>query len=196
MSKPRLPKSKIECPDCNKASGFPLGDAKGFSRRRFLQVGATGIVASYFLDVFNPRVLYGKTIAPNVALRNTATNAIAATIPVGQSPVGVAASPDGLHIYVTNQNSGTLSVINTATNTVSATVTLGGLPAQCVVTPDDGATTGRHSAFVGRPALLVVLLAVRMASAQRPDAARALVGVGQLSARLLGGELGVDPALG
>ena len=74
MSKPRLPKSTIECPDCNKASGFPLGDAKGFSRRRFLQVGATGIVASYFLDVFNPRVLYGKTIAPNVALRNTAKN--------------------------------------------------------------------------------------------------------------------------
>src|SRR5205814_1451970 len=76
MSKPRLPKSTIECPDCTKASGFPLGDAKGFSRRRFLQVGASGIVASYFLDVLNPRVLYGKTIAPNVALRNTASNAI------------------------------------------------------------------------------------------------------------------------
>src|SRR5258706_5922299 len=76
MSRPKLPKSPIECPDWNKASGFPLGQAKGFSRRRFLQVGATGIVASYFADVFNPRVLYGKTIAPNVALRNTASNAI------------------------------------------------------------------------------------------------------------------------
>ena len=76
MKRPKLPKSTIECPDCNKASGFPLGDAKGFSRRRFLQVGATGIVASYFLDVINPRVLYGKTVAPNVALHNTATNAI------------------------------------------------------------------------------------------------------------------------
>src|SRR5439155_9788839 len=76
MSKPKLPKSTIECPDCKKASGFPLGDAKGFSRRRFLQVGATGIVASYFLDVLNPRVLYGKTFAPNAALHNTATNAI------------------------------------------------------------------------------------------------------------------------
>ena len=69
MRKPKLPKSTIECPDCNKASGFPLGETRGFSRRRFLQVGATGIVASYFLDVLNPRVLYGKTIAPNVALR-------------------------------------------------------------------------------------------------------------------------------
>ena len=76
MKKPRLPKSKFECPDCARASGFPLGDVKGFSRRRFLQVGATGIVASYFLDVLNPRVLYGATKAPNVFLRNTAQNAI------------------------------------------------------------------------------------------------------------------------
>ena len=76
MRKPKLPKSKFECPDCTRASGFPLGDAKGFSRRRFLKVGATGIVASYFLDVLNPRVLYGATKAPNVYLRNTAQNVI------------------------------------------------------------------------------------------------------------------------
>ena len=76
MKTPKLPKSRIECPDCTRASGFPLGDAKGFSRRRFLQIGATGIVASYFLDVLNPRVLYGATKASNVYLRNTAQNAI------------------------------------------------------------------------------------------------------------------------
>jgi hypothetical protein len=74
MRKPKLPKSKIECPDCQRASGFALG--RGFSRRRFLQVGAAGIVASYFLDVLNPRLLYGATVAPNVYLRNSATNAI------------------------------------------------------------------------------------------------------------------------
>src|SRR5438067_7535125 len=76
MSKPKLPKSTIECPDCTKASGFPLGDAKGFSRRRFLQVGATGIVASYCRGVLSPRVLYGATKAPNVSMRSTAQNAI------------------------------------------------------------------------------------------------------------------------
>ena len=75
MAKPKLPKSTIECPDCKRASGFPLGDAKGFSRRRFLQVGATGLVASYFLDVLNPRLL-GATRAPNVYMRNSASNAI------------------------------------------------------------------------------------------------------------------------
>ncbi len=76
MRKPKLPKSTFECPDCKRASGFPLGEARGFSRRRFLQVAGTGIVASYFLDVLNPRLLYGATTAPNVYLRNTASNAI------------------------------------------------------------------------------------------------------------------------
>ena len=76
MKRPKLPKSKIECPDCTRASGFPIGKAEGFSRRRLLQVGATGIVASYFLDVLNPKLLYGATRASNVYLRNTAKNAI------------------------------------------------------------------------------------------------------------------------
>ncbi|HKB78860.1 MAG TPA: DUF1501 domain-containing protein [Thermoanaerobaculia bacterium] len=74
MRRPRLPKSTIECPTCAKASGFPLGE--GFSRRRFLKVAGSGLVASVFLDVVNPRLLYGATVAPNVALQNTASNCI------------------------------------------------------------------------------------------------------------------------
>ena len=75
MRRPKLPKSTIECPTCDKGGGFPLkGD--GFSRRRFLQVAGTGIVASYFADVLSPRLLRGATTAPNVALRNTAKNCI------------------------------------------------------------------------------------------------------------------------
>lgn len=74
MQRPKLPKSTIECPTCSKASGFPLRE--GFSRRRFLQVAGTGIVASYFLDVVNPRLLYGASAAPNVYLRNSSGNCI------------------------------------------------------------------------------------------------------------------------
>ena len=74
MSKPRLPKSKFECPTCDKASGMSLGP--GFSRRRFLQVAGTGLVASYFADVLSPSLLQARTVAPNVALRKTAKNAI------------------------------------------------------------------------------------------------------------------------
>lgn len=75
MHKPRLPKSTIECPDCSKATGFALhGD--GFSRRRFLKIAGTGLVATYFADVWSPSLLQARTVAPNVALRNTAKNCI------------------------------------------------------------------------------------------------------------------------
>lgn len=75
MRKPKLPKSTIECPDCSKATGFALyGD--GFSRRRFLQIAGTGLVASYFADVLSPSILQARTVAPNISLRNTAKNCI------------------------------------------------------------------------------------------------------------------------
>jgi DNA-binding beta-propeller fold protein YncE len=45
---------------------------------------------------------------------NTATNTITATIPVGSSPDGVAVSPDGTHLYVTNFDDNTVSVISLA----------------------------------------------------------------------------------
>jgi hypothetical protein len=78
-------KNKFECPTCEKSSGLALGP--GFSRRRFLQVAGTGIVASYFVDVVNPRLLYGATTAPNVALKNTAKNCIFIFLPGAPSNI-------------------------------------------------------------------------------------------------------------
>ena len=66
-------KSKIECPTCDKASGLALGT--GFSRRNFLRLAGTGIVASWFADVVSPRLLHAAT-APGVSLHNTAKNCI------------------------------------------------------------------------------------------------------------------------
>jgi len=63
---------------CNCAphtGSFPL-QGEGFSRRRFLQVAGTGLVASYFADVLDPKLLYGAEVASNVTLRKTARNAI------------------------------------------------------------------------------------------------------------------------
>ena len=57
-------RSTIECPTCSKASGLPLGG--GFSRRRFLKLAGTGLVASYFADVIYPSLLYGSMTASNV----------------------------------------------------------------------------------------------------------------------------------
>ena len=87
MAKPRLPKSTIECPSCDKASGFPIDRAEGFSRRKFMQIAGTGLVASYFADVFSPRLLQGATTAANVSLRNSAKNCIFIFLPGAPSNI-------------------------------------------------------------------------------------------------------------
>lgn len=70
-----MSKKQKDCPTCDQASGFPL-KGEGFSRRRFLKIAGTGVVASYFADVFDPRLLHGATTAPDVFLRASAKNCI------------------------------------------------------------------------------------------------------------------------
>jgi YVTN family beta-propeller protein len=73
-----------------------------------------------------------------VSVIDTATDMVTATIPGGLVPFGVAVSPDGSKVYVTNSVSptGTVSVIDTATNTVSATIPVGVFPEGVAVSPD------------------------------------------------------------
>ena len=70
----------------------------------------------------------------------TATDAVTykltATIGIGREPRGVAVSPDGSKLYVTNTGSDDVSVIATATNTVTATILVGHSPKGVAVTPD------------------------------------------------------------
>src|SRR5712692_7678646 len=60
--------------DCERGGSFPIS-AAGFSRRQFLKVTGTGIVASYFLPVANARLLQSAT-AVNPSLHRTAKNCI------------------------------------------------------------------------------------------------------------------------
>src|SRR5208283_2082081 len=62
--------------------------------------------------------------------------AVTATIPVGSGPESVAVTPNGAYAYVTNYETGTVSVISTATNTVTANVTVGSNPVGVAVTPN------------------------------------------------------------
>ncbi len=72
-----------------------------------------------------------------VSVVNTATNKVIATIPVGQDPAGgVALSPDGSVVYVSNFISNTVSVISTATDKVIATLPAGDSPDGVAVSPD------------------------------------------------------------
>ena len=66
---------------------------------------------------------------------DTVTNAVSATIPIGDPPLGgVAVTPDGSKVYVTQVT--TVSVIDTVTNTVIATIPVGLIPEGVAVTPD------------------------------------------------------------
>lgn len=63
-----------------------------------------------------------------VTVISTATQAVAATIQVGASPEEVAFTADGSTAYVTNGNSGNISIIDTASFTVVNTINTGSYP--------------------------------------------------------------------
>jgi YVTN family beta-propeller protein len=56
---------------------------------------------------------------------------------VGINPEGIAITPDGTRVYVTNSGSGAnnVSVIDTATNTVVASVAVGTTPFGLAISP-------------------------------------------------------------
>src|SRR5207302_286363 len=75
----------------------------------------------------------------DVSVIDTATNAIVATVGVGDRPYGAAVSPDGSRVYVANYAGQSVSVIDAATNAVTATVALpllGAFPLGVAVAPD------------------------------------------------------------
>jgi YVTN family beta-propeller protein len=71
-----------------------------------------------------------------VSVISTATNKVTSTISVGLDPAGVAVTPNGAYVYVTNYNSRSVSVISAATNTVTSTITVGDQPYGVGITPN------------------------------------------------------------
>ena len=70
---------------CN-ADGSSLFSGEGFSRRHFLRIGGTALVASWFSDVYAPQLLYGATSA-SPSLKNTARSVIFVFLSGGPSQV-------------------------------------------------------------------------------------------------------------
>jgi uncharacterized repeat protein (TIGR01451 family) len=71
-----------------------------------------------------------------VAVIDTATKLVAATVSGLHGPWGIAVNPNGKNVYVTNLASNNVSVINTTTKTVTAQVSVGNWPYGVAVTPD------------------------------------------------------------
>ena len=89
-----------------------------------------------FLAVFLPPLIASAepfayitdSFSNSVLVIDTATNAVVATVPVGNSPRGVAVNSLGTRVYVVNSADNTVSVINTLTNIVIATIGVGFAP--------------------------------------------------------------------
>ncbi len=71
-------------------------------------------------------------LLPQSAQASTLTT----TVTVGDGPSGVAVTPNGLYVYVTNNYGNTVSVISTATNTVTSTITGFNYPNSVAVAPN------------------------------------------------------------
>jgi YVTN family beta-propeller protein len=84
----------------------------------------------------------------NVSVINTVKNTVIATIPVGMFPQGVAVSPDGSKVYVTNETSNNVSVISTFTNRVTgAPIPVGTHPVGVAVSPDGSKVYVTNTSF-------------------------------------------------
>jgi YVTN family beta-propeller protein len=71
-----------------------------------------------------------------VSVIDTATNTVVATITVGAGPRGIAITPDGVTVYVTNQEANTVTPIDTATNTAGTPIPVGANPRGIAIGPD------------------------------------------------------------
>jgi len=123
----------------NNAPGIGLPASGTGNIPSFTAVNTSGspVIATITVTPQRPGIAYiSNSISNNVTAINTLTNTVAATIPVGSAPLGVAVSPDNTRVYIANSLSNTVSVINTTTNTVVATIPVGQMPQAVSVSAD------------------------------------------------------------
>lgn len=89
------------------------------------------------VDINNGYIYVANSATNNLVRINKTNYADMVTIPVGNSPCGVACHPKQSNIvYVTNRNDNTVSVVDSSNNSVSATIPVGASPYGIVFTPD------------------------------------------------------------
>jgi len=96
--------------------------------------GAWGVDA--VTTTLGDRAYVSLASADEVKVFDAASNALLATVPVGDIPQGVAASPLGDRVYVANFNDDSVSVIDTATNSVFSIAGVGDGPQELTVSAD------------------------------------------------------------
>ena len=84
--------------------------------------GALVLLAAAFASGAAPLAYIAESGGSTVAVFDTATNRVVASVPVGRGPRGVAVNLQGTRAYAGNSGDSTVSVIDTATNRVIATI--------------------------------------------------------------------------
>jgi len=132
----------------------PAGNAtmsKGFLYVADPQTFPSGSLAELAYDQSRHKIYASDTTANRVDVFDLNAMHFTGSIPVGNSPAGLAMTPDSAQLVVTNSGDQTASVINLSTGTVSATIPFTnapGLPSQCgSVQPYAVATTSSHQAL-------------------------------------------------
>ncbi len=123
----------------NPGIGLPVSGTGNISPFNAINTGSSPVVATIAATPVSVGYAYiANSISNNdVTVINTTTNAVIATIPVGQTPTSVSVSPDGTRVYVTNQRANSISVINTGTNSVISTIPVAAFsPTSVTVSPD------------------------------------------------------------
>ena len=108
------------------------------------RVGVAGLVlglgiagVSLTAHAVGPYAYVADTSVDKIRVLDAGTTPVAllASIDVGDSPFGVAVHPGRGRVYVTNSDSGNVSVVDSTSNTVIATVPVGSFPAGVAVNP-------------------------------------------------------------
>jgi YVTN family beta-propeller protein len=92
-----------------------------------VQVSSDATISGIAITPRGTRIYIGKSNG-SVAVLDAATNAVIASVAVGEQPLGLDVDHSGASVYVVNHRSNSVSVIDAVTNTVHTTIAVGNSP--------------------------------------------------------------------
>ena len=94
------------------------------------------VPACFFQAVAEPAAYVTSSSASSVYVIDTASEAVAETIPNDGSPSQVVVAPGGLTAYISNMVSDSIAIVDTASNAIIDSIPVGDAPSHLALTPD------------------------------------------------------------
>lgn len=106
------------------------------STQAFAAVCAAVMITGFSNSAAKAAFAYVSDGANDVLVVDTLTNAVVARVTIAGGAQGVAVTPDGKQVYVTNLTADSVSVINTAINSASGNIQVDRAPGAVAISPD------------------------------------------------------------